>query len=398
MQRTLVTCAVIFGAVIVLVVAVIVIGGAYLSRPLPPIVIPAPPPLPADNGFDDCVRAASLVKEDDRLDGLDAAKQPREAEALVKLNRPALDLVRKALPKDYMTPRVKTWDEKFPYLKGYRSIGRLFLMEGQLKASAGDLSGAIESFLDARRFGALIPNGGSVIHRLVGVAISEFGYAGLESVCPKLDASQCRYMLKELDKADGREPSLIATLDWEKIMVLYLLKDMQEGKLAGTGGKPAPAMPPALDRILGHGRSSLEEHESYIAAIKTESAKPFYLRKPLPEPKSPISGLLVPSFDVLTRGSVASTREQILKLMIALRSYSLEHGTYPDSLAGLKSYGMDTTDEFSGKPLKYKRVGKGYLLYSVGSDGKDNGGAPLRIVNDKSEGDIVAGKLFPPRK
>jgi len=395
MQRTLVTCAVIFGAVIVLVVAGIMIAGTYLSRPLPPIVIPPPPALPADNGFDDCVRAASLLKDTEKLDKLDASKQPRQAQALVKLNRPALDLVRKALPKEYMTPQVKKWDEEFPYLKGFRSIGRLFLMEGQLKASAGDIRGAAESFLDARRFGALIPYGGSVLHWSVGVAVSQLGYAGLESICPRLDSSQCEYVLKELGQADAREPSLARNLEWERIMVLFLLKDLQEGKMKDSGGR---AFTPLADRLMGRGRSSLEDYESSIGAIKTESAKPFYLRKPVPEPKSPISGILAPSFELLTRGSVASTREQILKLMIALRSFSLEHGAYPDSLAGLKSYGIDTIDEFSGKPLKYKRMGNGYLLYSVGSDGKDNGGAPLRIINDKSEGDIVAGKLFPPKK
>ncbi len=412
MQKTFVTCGIIVGALIVLVIAVVIIGGAYLSRPLPPIVIPPPPPLPADNGFDDCVRAASLLKDTDKLDRLDVAKQPRQAAALVKLNRPSLDLVREALPKDYMTPQVKRWDEEFRYLKGYRDIGKLLLMEGRLKASGGDLSGAVESFLDARRFGALMPSGGSVIHMLVGRAVSETGFRGLESIYPKLDSSECRYVLKELGKADAREPLLHQTLEWDKAMGLAFIKELQEGTIKDDSGKPmGEPFPPLIDRLFGRGRSSREDYESYMQALGDELSKPFYLRKPPPEPQTIGSAFATPSFDLITRTSLTSTKEQILKLMIALRSYELERGAYPDSLAGLKSYGIDTTDEFTGKPLKYKRAGNGYLLYSVGPDGKDNGGAPPRNINgkddsgapprninDKDVGDIVAGKLFPPKK
>ena len=31
-------------------------------------------------------------------------------------------------------------------------------------------------------------------------------------------------------------------------------------------------------------------------------------------------------------------------------------------------------DPFDGQPLRFKRLSKGYVIYSVGSDGRDDGG------------------------
>jgi len=32
------------------------------------------------------------------------------------------------------------------------------------------------------------------------------------------------------------------------------------------------------------------------------------------------------------------------------------------------------TDPFDGKPIRFKKLTKGYVVYSIGKDAKDNGG------------------------
>jgi len=66
----------------------------------------------------------------------------------------------------------------------------------------------------------------------------------------------------------------------------------------------------------------------------------------------------------------------LMRGALALRAYQIEHGDYPASLAELKARGgwPIADDPFSGKPFVYRREGKGYILYSVGWDGIDNGG------------------------
>jgi hypothetical protein len=66
---------------------------------------------------------------------------------------------------------------------------------------------------------------------------------------------------------------------------------------------------------------------------------------------------------------------------LALRVYHIRHGSYPDSLRQARqALGWHLPkDPFSGKDFVYRREGKGYVLYSVGLDMKDNGGMDFRV-------------------
>ncbi len=71
------------------------------------------------------------------------------------------------------------------------------------------------------------------------------------------------------------------------------------------------------------------------------------------------------------------------RISIALANHRASRGNYPVSLAELKSIAPDLMkDPFTGQPYRYRREGNGFVLYSVGKDGLDNGG------NSKEE-DII---------
>ncbi len=80
------------------------------------------------------------------------------------------------------------------------------------------------------------------------------------------------------------------------------------------------------------------------------------------------------------------------RIFIALHRYAQQHGTYPGSLPTLAS-GLKWTvplDPFSGEQFKYRREGKGFLLYSIGTNLKDDGGLEkIQEPGDISDGDIV---------
>jgi hypothetical protein len=63
------------------------------------------------------------------------------------------------------------------------------------------------------------------------------------------------------------------------------------------------------------------------------------------------------------------------RLALALAAYRSQHGRYPPTLADLPAEPpVNTDDIFSGKPLIYRPSQDGYMLYSVGPNGRDDGG------------------------
>ena len=80
---------------------------------------------------------------------------------------------------------------------------------------------------------------------------------------------------------------------------------------------------------------------------------------------------------------------EIEKLAIALACYKSENDRFPATLGELSPEFLATISEdiFSGAPLIYRVDDDGYVLYSVGMNQRDDGGA---YGHGASEGDIVA--------
>ncbi len=83
----------------------------------------------------------------------------------------------------------------------------------------------------------------------------------------------------------------------------------------------------------------------------------------------------------------------LARLAIALEIYRKKQGQYPASLAALspKIIKAVPVDPFNDKPLVYRVTEAGYVLYSVGSNGEDDGGKM-----DWNDGDIVIS--VPPQR
>ena len=78
---------------------------------------------------------------------------------------------------------------------------------------------------------------------------------------------------------------------------------------------------------------------------------------------------------------------------LALREYRRRHGAYPNALAELVPETLPRTpiDYVDGAPLRYRRSSAGYLLYSVGENGVDDGGNGRRTSLNQL--DIVFSSL-----
>jgi len=89
-----------------------------------------------------------------------------------------------------------------------------------------------------------------------------------------------------------------------------------------------------------------------------------------------LGALLLPAVSSVIRAEDRAAAETTLRdVALALAAYRADHGEYPGRLADLKpKYRADLNDPFSDGELIYRTAADGFLLYSVGPNGKDDGG------------------------
>jgi hypothetical protein len=85
----------------------------------------------------------------------------------------------------------------------------------------------------------------------------------------------------------------------------------------------------------------------------------------------------------------ARTKLDLVNLAIALERYRARHSQYPRQLEALAPDFAATipNDSFADRPFAYQPTEKGYLLYSFGKNGNDDGGRSYD--HDDGSDDIV---------
>jgi hypothetical protein len=90
--------------------------------------------------------------------------------------------------------------------------------------------------------------------------------------------------------------------------------------------------------------------------------------------------LLVPAVSKVAQAEDRGAMElELDRLSFALAVYQADHGSYPAKLADLvpKYVSRVPRDFFNDQNLHYRQEGPGFLLYSVGINGRDDGGKSL---------------------
>ena len=98
------------------------------------------------------------------------------------------------------------------------------------------------------------------------------------------------------------------------------------------------------------------------------------------------------SFDIAVQ---RETQRRMTITAIALKRFQLRHGNYPTALSELTPQFLtaELIDAWSGKPFHYQLNADGtFTLYSVGSDGRDDGGDSTPPKNVNFSTDIWPGK------
>lgn len=295
------------------------------------------PPLPNPNGYDDFVKAGSLIPNGVGEAVTMATDALRE---FISTNQEALRLVRLGLSRTCQVPTQAALTN-MAELANLKRLAQLLNAEGQLAAMEQRPADAARTYLETIRFGNEISRGGFLIHRLVGLACENIGFSGLVKVIPQLDSEQLRSLPAALEQVDKQ------AVPWNEVMQgerLFMRHELQKSFNPWRW-------------IAGWWQNR--------QVIKKAEAKHNFM----------------------------AARRRLLTTELALRCYQAEQGHSPERLDQLvpKYLQHVLLDPFATQTLIYRAQGANWLLYSVGPDGVDDGGKPVGRTMPRTS---TTGDLF----
>ncbi len=184
------------------------------------------------------------------------------------------------------------------------------------------------------------------------------------------------------------------TMMAERIYQLSLIKNYLPEDITAKYFTTEPEMPETVMLSPRHLGRLYRRAKTYIFLNDMDKLI-LDVRKPWPDllNKYPIEQLEEgqrPDFDQVCARMIHSNAQigvllKSISLAFSCEQYYNENKQYPDSLDQISaSFGVVIPkDPFSGNDLLFKRDDNGYLIYSVGANGKDDGGALLPTADNK---------------
>ena len=371
--------------------------------------------LPEPNAFNDFVDAiraiADLPSEVELPQPRTAAELQRrkkdrrytteEKARMVRRNRRALDALRRGLPKPYRCGLVSTVMGDFVFWGRCRALARRVRLEGDVKSEGGDPYGAVQSHLDNLRFGAKIKSDSAILGFLIAESIEAIGRRGIKAEIGRLTPSEAKTAARSLEEIALHHTPFFHTVVAEQRFIKGYRASMN----------PFGFMEKDFIGRWRMSRLARYYDQMDAAVVKPFASRPRELFREKPRRSETIGGKSVESAWLKERVSLA--QNLLLMTELALRAWKGEHGDWPNQLADLVPTYLTRVpnDPFAVEgSLVYRTTPAGYLLYSVGPDGVDDGGMAVghsvklqpsllpeaaesarRRVDLDSRGDIVAG-------
>lgn len=396
----------------------------------PQVVIPNPK-IPSPNAFDIYAKAYFLnVKRPLSLyEGYDPKTQRIESnnfqtweerlpfyrkpelQAWAAANQAAINTLRGGFRYEYRQPPVRSFSIVSRHFAPTREMARTLNAYSHVCAAKGDWQGAAQTALDGIELGSDIPRGGGLLSALTGYAVQSIARRPLESMMPRLNAKVCRASAQRLETLHVQRVPFDAVLREDKwTLQASLLEVMQktdwhrELVLNGVIGHA----PKFQDRFIPRNKQHLMNDITRYMDERIQEVKQPYSSMAQPTSLTdPVARSLVSDYS-RSRWSAAraETSNVLLMTALALRVYRLEKGAYPQKLNALvPSYlqAIPTDPYGAGEALRYQKKGADYKLWSIGTDGKDDGGQPVEdktkkpntrnrfLVEPESKGDFVFG-------
>lgn len=333
------------------------------------------------------------------------------------------------------TPTVMMVSVLLPLVQDVRDHARALNARAMARVHQGNLAAAHEDLLTVFRLGRLLAQGPTLIELLVGFALQGIACEGELQLIEheKADAALLRKILADLrqlpvfsvaaDKVDRGERMMMldavvtmafhglttidtvqggiadksmmnnitnwmgkATIDWNEALRasnLWYDRVVAAMRLPSYVGRQK-----AMTTILEEMKTAMKQRENWMSTVQRDYLVTKSFSKTMArQVVQMLQSLLAPALDRVLMAEIRNQqRMDITKVAVALALYRAEQGEYPDKLEALapKYLAPIPTDYFVEKPLRYQALQRGYVVYSVGANQKDDNGSGEHPKDDVS--------------
>jgi len=269
---------------------------------------------------------------------------------------------------------------------------KLYSVDTFLKAENGQLNDAIDQCFSWLTFSSTFLDEPFLIQYLISNATARQQIELLNRIISskKLDDETLFNALKRLD-IDVWQKGLIKSVESERVFFIDCAREVLKGNKEVIGDFGYNKFwfwlfRPFKISDLTYSMKIYDEavETGKIPYYKTSELRKSLSRKLVKIPRYHIFAFwLIPNFEGMFLKKTALEAEILAaKAGIACKIFQNRHGIFPEKLSQLVPDILSEvpTDPFSGKPLIYRRTPSGFIVYSVGSNGKDDGGKETREI------------------
>lgn len=297
----------------------------------------------------------------------------------------------------------------FPHLAEIRTCSRLLRQEAVSQAARGHTDAATTALLAGFRLARSLDNEPVLISKLVQIASLGEAFDALQQSLNQKSFTDAE-LLRLLTALRDAEPAVAfrRAMLGERANLVAVFQSSEEGlaeAMAVSGGSAAPQFSLRSYRSAGYLQGDFAFALDFMSNLVALASVPYpqaldaAASMKIPDTQTAldeklvVSALLLPApAGPVKKGAEAVARIRLARTVLAVERYRLKHGgVLPTSLADVSAElsGGVPEDPFDGQPLRYKQLSaRGYTVYSVGADRKDDGGA-VQGTDVKAPLDVV---------
>jgi hypothetical protein len=341
--------------------AVALLGHYRWANRQPVVNFPPPIPAPSPNGFYLYLAAVNAIDPgkppvdeiyDTQTFTLTAAQKaeryspPRRQEWL-RRNAPAFTLFQRAQAADSRLPDTQPQNDLMPVFKELRQLARYKVVQAKVFEDQKQWDAAAQARVDILEMANDISRGGGLISSLVAIACEAIALQDFEKLIPHLTFAQCEGLNARFNELASARPKFAEILTNEKYHNQALLLNVWATADSKKKGIFLPSLRALLLSLVSSRQSYVDGNNKMMDGFIAQADKPLKSRKTVEAPNRIFDSLNLILFPVLERG--------LFKYLPTLP---------------IDPYG-------SGQTWHYRREGDSYCAWSVGPDGKDDGGKPI---------------------